>query len=434
MAGDKSVRVHHLTRVEGHGDLTAEVRDGRLEDVRFTVVEAPRFFEAILRGRPYDEVTHIASRICGICAVSHKCAALKAVEAAFGTEIGEQTLLLRRLAFHGEIVISHILHLYFLAAPDFLGLPSVLPLIEKDRDLVLRAMRLKKLGYDLAALVAGRHTHPVAMTVGGFGFLQSPEDLSAMRERLAASLEDLEATVQLFGTLKFPDFHRETVYVSLRHPLHYAFYDGEVVSSLGDAIPADRYAEAIEEATVPPSTAKYASWRGRPYMVGALARVNNNHEQLGPRAREAAGELGLSVPCFNPFMITAAQLVECVHCVEESIELIERLLDRTLRDHERQGDVRVGSGRGVGAVEAPRGILFHEYELDHKGRCRTANHVIPTAQNLANLDADLRAYAPGIVEESEESFRQGLEMLVRAYDPCISCSTHVARAKSPYPD
>jgi coenzyme F420-reducing hydrogenase alpha subunit len=422
MTKNKSIRVHHLSRVEGHGDLVVEIRDGELGEVRFSIVEAPRFFEAFLRGYHYNEVAHMASRICGICAVAHRCAALKATEAALGAEITEQTELLRRLAFHGEVLSSHFLHIYFLAGPDFLGLPSVFPLKKTNAEILQRAIRLKRLGYDLCRAVVGRHTHPVGMKVGGFTFVQTESELVKMRERLAASYDDLRATVRLLGRVDLPAFQRETEYVSLKHPVQYAFYDGTLYSSEGNTVEAENYRSTIEEYVVPLSTAKHARWQGPQYMVGALARVNNNYDQLSPRAKQTAEDLGLSVPSFNPFFITLAQMVECVHCVDESIELIDRLIEQTLGGE--QCRVQTRAGTGVGAVEAPRGTLFHEYEYDGRGMCLGANLLIPTAQNLANIEADMRGFVTEIAEEDEDTIRLKLEMLVRAYDPCISCATH----------
>jgi coenzyme F420-reducing hydrogenase alpha subunit len=420
-----NIRVHHLTRVEGHGDIVVEIRDGRLAKARFAIVEAPRLFEAFLRGLHYDEVTHIAPRICGICSVSHKSAALKATEAALGVEVSNQTLLLRRLAFHGELIGSHILHVYFLAAPDFFGVPSVFPLAETHPEIVARAMRMKKLAYNLCEVIAGRHTHPVAMTVGGFSFIHSESKLFAMRSELEQGIADLEATVQLFKTINIPQFERETEYVSLHHPDHYALYDGSLCSSGGDTVAVDRYREIIQEYVVPYSTAKHARWHERQYMVGALARVNNNVDQLSPLAKEAAHDLGLKVPCFNPFMNTVAQIVECAHCLQEGIDFIDTLLEHGIRAEDEQVTVSPRAGRAVAAVEAPRGLLFHEYEYDTDGTCLAANHVIPTAQNLANLEADMHEFVPQIMGGDEDSVTHQLEMLVRAYDPCISCSTHV---------
>jgi sulfhydrogenase subunit alpha len=425
MTDSASIHIHHLTRVEGHGDITVRIRNGTLEDVRFSVVEAPRFFEAFLRDRNFREVTHLASRVCGICAVSHRGAALKATEAAFDVAISEQSHLLRRLAFHGEILSSHILHIYFLAAPDYLGVPSLLHRVAEDRDMVLRAMRLKSTAYDLCKWVIGRHTHPVAMKVGGFPFVHNIGELGPLRERLVAGLADIRETAALFASFSFPQFERETEYVSLSHPEYYAFYDGDILSSDGHRIPAPRYREVIREYLVPYATAKYARAHRPEYMVGALARINNNFHQLSPLAREMADMTRLTVPCFNPFMNTVAQIVESAHCLEEGIQIIDQLIEGGVFAEDERTEVTPRSGSGVGAVEAPRGILFHEYEYDSAGKCLSANMVIPTAQNLGNLEADLRAYTPGMLHLEQDGIAHSLEMLVRAYDPCISCSTHV---------
>ena len=388
-------------------------------------MEAPRFFEALLRGLHYDEVLHVAPRICGICSVAHKCAALKATERALGVEVSDQTLLLRRLALHGEVISSHILHIYFLAGPDFLGLESIFPLAATDRDLVLRAMRLKRLGYELCAVVAGRHTHPVGMKVGGFSFVHSEKALMDVQQQLTDAIDDLRQTAALFADLEIPELERETEYVALSHPDTFALYDGELVSSLGGRISGDRYREHLREYVVPHSTAKHAQWNAPEYMVGALARINTNSELLSPLAKQTADDLGLKSPCHNPFMNTTAQIVECAHCVEDSIAIIDELCSRGIKAEDEWIPFELRAGQGVGVVEAPRGTLFHEYHYDNQGVCLWANHVIPTAQNLANLEADMRLMLPRIAHTSEDFMKNRMEMLVRAYDPCISCSTHL---------
>lgn len=425
MVLNADIEVSYLTRVEGHGNITARITDGRLSGVRFEIIEAPRLFESFLRGHSYEDVAHMASRICGICAVSHKCAALKAAENAFGVSLSEQSTLLRRLAFHGEVLSSHVLHVYFLAGPDFLGLPSVLPLMESDPDLVYRVQGLKNLAYDLCAVTVGRHTHPVGMTPGGFTFVHSREKLSGLVPRLEKAREDLLSTVALVKKFSVPLFERQTEYVSLRHPDHYAFYDGDIVSSNGESTPVERYRDVIEECVVAHSTAKHAHWKGARYMVGALARVNNNFEQLSPGAKAVAEELGLNGPCYNPFMNTHAQLVECVHCVQECLDILHGLLGNGIDASAEQTAVKPTPAQGVGAVEAPRGLLLHDYAYDGQGKCLSANLVIPTAQNLANLEADMAAFIPTIIDRDKEDIRHQLEILTRAYDPCISCSTHL---------
>ena len=292
--------------------------------------------------------------------------------------------------------------------------------------MVRRAMRLKNLGYDLSKVVVGRHTHPIAMVAGGFTFVHQAEKLKAMKDRIAEGLDDLKETVRTLQGIDLPDLERETEYVSLTHPDRYAFYDGEILSSDRDEpVAPDPYREVIEEYAVDYSTAKYARWNRPEYMTGALARFNNNYEQLTDGAKTAAEDLGLTHPCHKPFTNTIAQVVECVHCLEDARDLIDTLVNGGIRPGREHENVKDQAGAGVGAVEAPRGILFHEYEYDDEGKCLSANMVIPTAQNLANLEADMRAYVPAIAGESKETITHRLEMLVRAYDPCISCSTHV---------
>ena len=418
-----NVNVHHLTRVEGHGNIVVDVKNGELVKCQLDIVEAPRFFEAMLRGRPYNEASHITSRICGICATGHATASLRATENALGVEPTEQTELLRKLLFHGEIIDSHVLHVYMLVAPDFFGLGSVIPLAESHPEVVLRALRIKKLSGDLCAMISGRHTHPIAMAVGGFTHLPTVKEMLAMRERLVAAREDMDETIALLKTLPWPQFERETEYVSLQKDDEYAFIDGRIATTDGFTYEIPEYRQVTNEYCVPHSTAKHAKHNRDSYMVGALARFNNNYHQLHPRAKAAAGELGMEPIVANSFLNSGAQAVEMVHCVEDSISLIDELVDRGLKEeslYQFQGK----GGDGVGSCDVPRGILFHSYEIDDAGLIQGANCIIPTGQNYANMEADMRALVPQILDRPQEEITHMMEMLIRAYDPCISCSTH----------
>lgn len=418
-----NVNVHQITRVEGHGNIVLNAKNGRIEELRWEAPESPRFFEAMLRGRYYQDVPYIASRICGICSIAHSTASIQATEAALGIQPSAQTLLLRKLLYNAEMLESHVLHVLFLAAPDFLGVGSVFPLVETHRDVVLMALRLKRLAYNLAEILAGRKTHPLSCVVGGFVKLPNVNELETIRERLGHALVDLDTVVELFKTLKVPDFIRETEYIALKDPKEYAFITGEIASTDAGTIPLSDYLEVTNEFCVPHSTAKYTKNKRDSYMVGALARFNINHNQLLPRAKQAAKELELVAPCHNPFMITVAQLVETFHVVEGSINLIDQILDRGLKEENNR--IRVRAGRGIGAVEAPRGILFHDYTYDENGVLTKANCIIPTNQNHNNIQKDMEALVPTILNRPENEIKHTLEMLVRAYDPCISCSTHL---------
>ncbi|MEK6643122.1 MAG: Ni/Fe hydrogenase subunit alpha [Planctomycetota bacterium] len=423
-----TIDIKEITRVEGHGNISVRLDDGEITRLELQIVESPRFFEAFLRGRRYDEAPHITCRICGICSVGHTTASLKAVEAACGIEPSEQTKLLRKLILHGEQLQSHILHLYFLAVPDYLGVGSVIPLAKSHPDVVKRALRMKRLANDVCTVVGGRHIHPISLHVGGITHVPLPEQLRAIKLRLEGSRDDLMRTVEVFQGLNLPSLHRDTEYLSLKvvDNGEYAFYDGDIVSTKNSRPTAVAdYRSRVIETIAPHSAAKHCHTPLSPtYAVGALARFNNNHEQLHPSAKAVALSLNLTAPCDNPFHNNTAQLVETVHCTETAIELIDELLASGLALEPVIPPSRFG--RGVGAAEVPRGILFHEYGLDAQGRIEDANLIIPTGQNLANIEEDMRVLVAQMLNAgaTKEEITLKLEMLVRAYDPCISCATH----------
>jgi len=423
-SNQKNVRIdlHHLTRVEGHGNIVINMSKGVLDQCDLEIVEAPRFFEAMLRGLPYEQASHLASRICGICAVTHATASLRAVENALGVQNSPQTDLLRLLNLYGEILDSHILHVYMLVAPDLLGVGSVIPLAKSAPDVGLRALRMKKLAGDICGFVCGRHTHPIGMMVGGFTHLPTEEQLINLDERLQNAREDVDDTVGLFQSLILPDFERDTEYIALRKEDEYCFMDGEITSTDDGSWPLELYREITNEFQVAHSTAKHARHQRQSYMVGALARYNINQDKLHPKARSAANSLGLGTKTTNPYMNTTAQVVEIVHCVEESIQTIQSLLENGIKQEEPAKPSLI-SGEGVGACEAPRGTLYHNYVIKND-IISDANCVIPTAQNLANIEADMQVLVPLILDRHSDEITQQVEMLVRAYDPCISCSAH----------
>jgi coenzyme F420-reducing hydrogenase alpha subunit len=420
------VGVHYVTRVEGHGNITLNVRSGKIEKLQWQIVEAPRFFEAMLRGRRYDEAADLTCRICGICSCGHRTASLLGMEAALGIEISEQTLLLRKLLLMGEQISSHVLHVAFLVLPDLLDAPSVIPLAATHPEAVKKALKLKKLGNEIARVVAGRHIHALSAQLNGFTKLPTEQELRDLKEFTLGCWQDLVDVAELVATLahKLPSFERETEYLALHRDDEYAFYDGDIVSNDDPTpTPASKYRARVKEHVVGHSSAKHTKSKRNSYMVGALARFNNNHTQLHDEAKQVAAKLGLKAPCTNPFMITVAQLVETVHCVKETLLLIDKLLEVGIKYEDRSFPIR--AGLGVGATEVPRGTLYHEYAVDSKGIITDANLIIPTGQNHASIEEDMHALVPTILDRSKEEITHLLEMLVRAYDPCISCSTHL---------
>jgi len=499
-----NVDVHHLTRVEGHGNILVKVEDGEVREARWDVVETPRFFEAMLRGKHYTSAGILTARICGICSIGHCLASIRATENAFGVVIPETAAKLRLLAKHGETLQSHVLHLFFLAAPDFLGLPSVLPLVGKDPkafDLARRlkslaghlfsavassstppvsartakaalkldslkrpatraeieksllnlatsiapeslglpsvidladlnpeviniARRLKSLGNRICDTVAGRTTHPVSLQVGGVAAMPDKDKLLALRDELERSVDDLAATAELFSTLTIPNFVRETEFVSLKGEGDYPFIGGRLVSSDGVEKAESEYLAMTNEYVDDNNTSKWCKLSRQSFAVGALARFNNNYRFLQPEASKLASQLGFSPVCHNPFMNNVAQLIESVHVVYDMISLIDDLV-KTGSD-ETMAPVTPKAGEGVGAVEVPRGILYHHYKYDKEGRIVQANCIIPTTQNNANIHYDMKALAKQFAVEGMTDSQLELlcSMLVRAYDPCISCSVH----------
>lgn len=428
MSEKVDINVEYLTRVEGHGNIVVNAQDGNIEKCEWQVIEAPRFFESLVMGRSWKEVHHITSRICGICSIAHTLASLKATEAALRVEVSEQDTLLRKLALHGENIQSHILHLGYLALPDFMESDSILPLISSNEEEVKTVIRIHRLANYMSELIGGRTTHPQRLIPGGFSKIPSEEELRDLRGRLEDSVDDLKSITELLKSLmpKLPDFSRETEFISITSGEEYPFYDGKLASTDTGTAPVEEYLDYTNEYMVSQSTAKYTKHNRESYMVGALARLNNNYDKLSPMAKETAEMFDLKPITCNPFMNNIAQLVEVVHNVEDSMDIIDELLERGLKpqDPYHQPDISVSEGRGVGVVEAPRGTLFHDYVYDEDGICTEANAIIPTNQNHGNIQRDMEELVPRVLDKSEDEIELTLEMLVRAYDPCISCSTH----------
>lgn len=421
---DVKIDVKHITRVEGHGNIKIDITNGELKECKLEIVEAPRFFEAMLKKRPYTEAHLISSRICGICSVGHVLSSLAATEAAFGIELSRQEKLLRCLLNIGEYFESHSLHIYFLAVPDFVGAKSVLPLIKTHKEVVLRAIKLKKLGHNIGDMIGGRLIHPVASAVKAMGAIPKRQDLERIIKDLEDAREELKRDIPTIKSLPLPNFELETEYVSLKEPGIYPFLEGRIYSSDAGYIEHMDYLSLTNEYLVDHSTAKRCKHKRDSYQVGALARLNNNYEYLGAEARQVMEDLGLPTPpLHNPYLITVAQFIECIQLCDDGISAAKELLEMELKLEEQSFPLK--AGRGVGAVEVPRGILFHDYTYDDDGSMLQANCIIPTTQNLENIEENMKRILPQILDKDKEEITLLMEMLVRAYDPCISCSAHI---------
>ncbi len=420
------IDIHYVTRVEGHGNIVVNTKNGKIEKCQWQVPEAPRFFEAMVVGQKWDVVHHITSRICGICSIGHTLASLKATEAAMGIKLSERDLKLRRLATHAENLQSHVLHLGYLILPDLMGVGSVIPLASSHPAEVKIVVGLHKLANQMSDQICGRTIHPQRLIPGGFTKLPSKDELRTLKGKLEGAWGDIETIAKLINSLtyKLPNFRRETEYIALTNKNEFALYDGDIGSTDTGTASVDRYLEYTNEYLVPHSTAKFAKHARNSYMVGALARLNINFDKLSKKAKEVANLFGFKPVCYNPFMNSVAQLIEVAHSWEDAIRLIDELLADNSYDRATYDRTIVRTGSGVGAVEVPRGILYHNYTYDENGICKSANCIIPTNQNHANIQADMEALLPQIIDRPKPEIELALEMLVRAYDPCMSCSRH----------
>jgi len=424
---ERRIHVEDIARVEGEGRLDVELSDGEVLNVCFEVKEPPRFFEVFLVGRHYSEVPDFTARICGICPVSYEMASIAAIEDAFGFQPSEQTRDLRRLLAMSQWIQSHALHIYMLALPDYLGVESVFALASDPDNLpvVKRALSLKRLGNDITKLIGGREIHPVSARPGGFTDIPSRAALDEIARRLEAALSDARETVKLAASIvhsdKVPDFCPRCDHIALSSATEYAVSGANFASTGGLSAPLREFRSHIVEKHVPPSNAlrSYLAASGKSFLVGALARVNLNFDRLSPGAREAAKEVGARFPNLSPYYGMIARALEIYHSIEESLAIIGRYSG--VRE---TAEITPRASEGWGASEAPRGLLYHNYVFDESGIVQRANIVAPTAMNSANIEENLKALLPRWVSLPLEEITLRCETLIRAYDPCFSCSAH----------
>jgi sulfhydrogenase subunit alpha len=425
----RTIAVNHLARVEGHGGITVELDGDTIGDVRFDIFEGMRLVEGLVRGRSYEDVAPIVSRICAICSVAHSLSSLKATENAFGIVPSGQTELLRDLMYRGENIESHALHLFLLAVPDYLGYPSAIAMAEHHLDAVALGLRLKKLGNTIQETIGGRAVHPVNAVIGGFGRLPDNGQLAALRESLLRGAEDCRSALALLRSLPPADFcDADTAFVAMRSPAPYGYYRGDEIQLLEDGrrstFPAAGYRDLTNESVVAHSHAKHSRYNGASFMVGPLARLAVNHDLLTGPAAEAADSLGLRFPSRNPMDNNKAQAVELVGDVQQALATVEQLLESGLTA-EVPEPVRPRAGTGTAITEAPRGLLVHSYAYDDAGRVTAADVITPTAMNAASIEYHFCHAVEQAEDRSTEALQLKLGMIARAYDPCISCSVHL---------
>ena len=422
----RAIKIDYLARVEGESSLTVKIANRSVKDVKLTIFEPPRFFEAFLRGRKFSEAPDITARICGICPIAYQMSACHAIEDAFGVAISEPIRALRRLIYCGEWIESHALHVYLLHAPDFLGYDDAI-LMAKDHPHELeRGLRLKKSGNAIVRLLGGREIHPVNVRVGGFYSIPSKEEFTGLAEELKWARDAALETVRWVSAFSFPEFERDYEFVALQHPAEYPMNEGRIVSNKGLDISVRDYDQNFVEEHVAHSTALHSQKKGfASYAVGPQARYNINFERLSPLAQQAAREAGLGSTCRNPFLSIVIRSVELVYACDEALHIIEHL-----EVPERPAaEVEPRVSTGYGCTEAPRGILYHRYRLDDHGVILDAKIVPPTSQNQKIIQEDLKQLVLANIETQKDKLQWQCEQAVRNYDPCISCSTHFLRLR-----
>ncbi len=414
------INIDYIARVEGEGSVKLDIKDGKLEDLKLNIWEPPRFFEGFLCRRRFDEVPDIVARICGICPVSHMTTAIRALEKALDITPSPEIVRLRKIMSLSQIVASHLIHLYMLAMPDYFNLHSVADMFPRFESEIKRLLRMKEVMNSITALFGGRPLHPVAMVVGGFTSFPSRDAIGKKVKELEGIKTDAIEMLRVISELSFPDLAYDSDFFAIHDPSVYAINEGRIVSSNGISVKEEEYYTIFEEVEVSYSNAKRTILRGKgSLMSGALARLNLKFDALHEDAKKAAQEISFHIPDRNPFHNNIAQAIEIVHGISQCIELLEGL---TQENPEIQMKIR--EGEGIAITEAPRGLLCHHYILNRRGVVEKANIITPTAHNFMGIEENLRNLVQKYIHKEKAEITLKCEMLVRAYDPCFSCSVH----------
>ncbi|RLG21990.1 hypothetical protein DRN74_01090 [Candidatus Micrarchaeota archaeon] len=413
------INLDHIAKIEGHAALYIKVDKGEVKDVKMKVTEGARFFEGIVLDNEPESVPDIVSRICGFCSQIHQITGLKAIERALGIEVSDYVWNLREIIVLASVIQSHALHLLFFVLPDYFGFESAIAMAKKQPDYIKKALEIKMLSDNICRTIGGRAIHTLTPRVGGMSRFPTRKEAKHLISSLEKARETAIWMAELFDSLNYPNFARDRLYLALHDGKSYPFLRGNVVSSEGQSFEVHEYEDYISEALVRDSTAKKAFFRQKPYMVGALARLTINRDKISKEAKALLSQLKHTIPSDSPYMNNVAQAVENVHLIDKCIELLEQVDGREeeIKKPERR------EGRGIAITEAPRGVLIHDYAINGR-RVERARIITPTVQNLHSLELDIKAYLPEILHMKEEKIKLELEKMIRAYDPCISCSAH----------
>lgn len=414
-------KVDVLTRVEGEGKIWIEIQNGKVKDVILNIYEAPRFIEGILRGKMYDVIPHITARICGICPVAYQMSSVQAIEDAFGISVSPDVEKLRKLFYYGEWIQSHGIHVFFLHLPDFYGKSSIFEIAKEDREILIKGLKIKNTGGKIIEIIGGRVSHPVSVEAGGF--TKYPEE-----KELKKLIPDIEETIEIsvyflkkFSKFSFPEGNIENLqFVSLFREDEYPILNGDVISNEGLKVSKDEFDQIFLEFQTPHSTAKKCRIKGKEkYVVGPISRFNNNYEKLSETALKVSKEIGLKPMEKNSFKTILIRMVEIIHSLEKSVEIIKNYKKPNIKT-----DFRTKKSTGTGISEAPRGILWHRYSFNEDGKILEADIIPPTSQNQDAMEDTVKNYLSRFSTDNIKKLVFEAEKIVRNFDPCISCATH----------
>ncbi len=422
----KTIHVPILARVEGGGALHIEIDKNVIKTLELQIYEPPRMFETFLEGRSYSDVLDMVARICGICPVAYQMSAAHAIEQCFEIKISPWVRTMRRLFYCGEWLESHSLHIHFLAAPDFLGFSSALDMAKVYPEEVHRGLRLQAFGNKLISLFGGRSVHPVGACVGGFYKAPSLQSIQSILEEIPDRIQDCEKLLNWVASLSLGSHEQPFESISLGQGGEYPMNEGRIISNEGLDLPIEAFESRFKEKQVPYSNALHCLLDGKPYLVGPLARVNNNFDLLPKIIQEALVRLNIQFPSQNMFHSMIARAIEIYFCVLEA----QKLLSNYSKPSKPFSAVTPKAGQGFGCTEAPRGLLWHKYQFNEEGSVTSARIVPPTSQNQARIEADLRHSLEAFgLNQPDQTLRAYSEKIIRNYDPCISCATHFLRLK-----
>jgi sulfhydrogenase subunit alpha len=415
------IRINHIAKTEGHFSFEGALFKGDIARAKIITLEGARLIEGMLIGRPYYEAPILTSRICGICPIVHMLTSVKALESAMNIKVSGQTKLLRKILENTQVIHSHALHLFFLSGPDFLNFSNDLKFIKKFPKETAAAVKVRDFALELAKIIGARAVHNLTPQVGGFKKPPTKKQLEKIISKAPQAIKDAKFLVNFFAKLKYPSFERKTNFACLSDKKTYQIYDGDIAIN-GKIIPVKNFYNYFKEEEFPRTMVKRCRYEGKNYMVGAIARINNNFKYLTGEAKNAWKKFAANPPIYNPFYNVAAQAVECL----ELLLQIEKNLKILIKKPPAPARVsfKIKAGKGIGAVEAPRGTLYHYYEIDKNGIIKKCQIITPTAQFLNNLEDDLKEYLPKTKKMSAKEREQKLKTLIRAYDPCIACATH----------